>query len=549
MSLPPISRRAVLIGGLSAGVLGLAACGGGDAGTGASTGPSGTEAEPTAGGTLRFAVANDPASLTPQGGGSGNDARYVTRQLVDSLLDQDPETGELAPWLAQEWEINEEATEFTFHLREGVTFSDGTPLTAQSIKDNFADVLAQGAQASYAIEHLAGYVDTEVVDEQTAIVRFDVPSAPFLQALTEPIFGPLAASTLALPWEERVSGGVIGTGPFVLDRYTKDTEVVLSRRVGYAWPSSLSQNTGEAYLDEVVFQIVPEASVRTGSLSSGQVDVIGGVPPQDQATLEGSGYTIVARGNPGTTFGLTPYNAKPIVGDVNVRRALSLALNRTDLRDATLNESYAVSTSPLAATTPGWVDLSEYLEQDVDEAARLLEESGWVPGADGIRERDGERLALVIAWSNNFVANQSALELLQQQAKEVGIEVELWTGDVSERTAKGEAGEFDLTYGNLSRADGDILRTSFAFGDEDPYRVADEELNVLLEEQRGLTDVAARNEVLARAQERILEIAFHIPTFELTSVLGTTEEVHGVALGADSRLTSLVDAFLEGGAA
>src|SRR5690606_5472751 len=199
-----------------------------------------------------------------------------------SLLSQDPETGELGPWLAESWTVSDDATAFTFTLREGVTFSDGTPLTSHVVLDTFDDVLVQGAQANYAAEHLAGYLGGEAQDDRTFTVRFDTPSIPFLQALTEPILGPLAPATLAQPWDQRVLG-VVGTGPFVLESWTKDTSVVLTRREGYAWGPPFADH-GEAYLDRVTFQIIPEASVRTGAITSDQVDVIGGVPPQDQET-------------------------------------------------------------------------------------------------------------------------------------------------------------------------------------------------------------------------------------------------------------------------
>jgi len=533
-----LSRRSVLLGGaglLTAGFLASCAADGGGApgptGTGTATG------DPVVGGELAFAIANDPASLNPQGGGSGNDARYVTRQLVDSLLSQDPETGELGPWLAESWTVSDDATAFTFTLREGVTFSDGTPLTSHVVLDTFDDVLVQGAQANYAAEHLAGYLGGEAQDDRTFTVRFDTPSIPFLQALTEPILGPLAPATLAQPWDQRVLG-VVGTGPFVLESWTKDTSVVLTRREGYAWGPPFADH-GEAYLDRVTFQIIPEASVRTGAITSDQVDVIGGVPPQDQETLAASGFTIVERPNPGVVFGITTYPGRPALADLDVRRALALALDRTLVRDATLNESYAVATNVLSSTTPGWSDQSEHLRHDPQEAAALLDGAGWRLGDDGVRVKDGERLHLVLYWVDNFVANQSSVELIQAQAREVGIEIELVTGDFGQRQTLLDNGEIDLTWANLSRADADILRTQFAYGDDDVNLPADAELNELLERQRGLTG-EERQAVVDEAVVRILEEVLYIPVWELTTVLALPPGVQGLALAADSRLQTLV---------
>lgn len=271
--------------------------------------------------------------------------------------------------------------------------------------------------------------------------------------------------------------------------------------------------------------------------------MIGGVPPQDQETLAGSGFTIVERANPGVVFGLSTFTGRPIVADLAVRQALALSLDRELLRDAALNPSYAVATSVLASSTPGWSDQGDLISTDAARAAELLEEAGWEAGSDGIRVKDGDPLHLVLWWSNNFVANQSTLELVQAQAKEVGFDLELRTGEAAERAAAIEAGELDLTYGNLSRADPDILRTQFSYSDADVNKVPDAELNALLEQQRELTG-DERDAVVDQAVALILEQVYYIPTFELTSVLALGQDVHAISFAADSRLGELGSAFL-----
>lgn len=155
------------------------------------------------------------------------------------------------------------------------------------------------------------------------------------------------------------------------------------------------------------------------------------------------------------------------------------------------------------------------------------------------------RLELVLAWQTNFVANQTAVELIQQQLEAVGISVELISGTVPDLNAGEESGAYDFRHGNSSRADGDVLRTSFSSAQERPFRTADPELDALLEEQRSIVDPTARNEVLEQIQRYIIEQGLHIPTFQLTTVLATTQQVHGVWLAADSRLGSLSSAWKE----
>src|SRR5277367_6174076 len=116
---------------------------------GAATAGAPGSAGPVRGGVLQWALAEDPLSMNPWGGGSGNDQLYVTRQLFDTLIEQDPATGRLLPFLAARWTANAAATAFSLTLRSGVTFSDGTPLTARVVKDNFDNIAASGAAATW----------------------------------------------------------------------------------------------------------------------------------------------------------------------------------------------------------------------------------------------------------------------------------------------------------------------------------------------------------------------------------------------------------------
>lgn len=508
--------------------------------------PSETESadEVQVGGTLTFALPTDPIAVQPRGGGAGNDQLYVARQLFDSLLEQDPATGELIPWLAESWEVNDDATEFTFHLRDDVTFSDGTPLTAQIVKDNFDDVIESGAKASWVIAFFSGYQESTVVDEHTVTVTFSESNAPFTQAVATSGLGIVGPATLAVPFEDRATANLVGTGPFVLESYTTDSEIVLTRREGYAWPPANRSNPGDAYLERIVFKIVPEAGVRTGSLQSGQVQAIGGVPPQDVEVLRSDGFQLVVRPNPGITFGVSFVADHTPVNDVLVRRAIASAIDATDVRDTVLSPDFAVATSVLSQTTPAHVVVDELIPYDPAAAAALLDEAGWTLGADGVREKDGEKLQLVFGWLNNFGPNQASLELIQAQLAEVGIGTELQSTTGPEFLEALTAGSFDLVWGNLSRADGDVLRTSFSTAATNYYRIDDPELEDLLQQQLAAGDPAARNELLAQIQARIVEQAHQVPVFELTTVLALTDSVNGVRLGADSRLDQLTDAWV-----
>ncbi len=169
--------------------LALTACATG-AGDAAPTPPA--EAEPVAGGDLTFAISVDSQCIDPQQVGN-NDAIAIARQTVASLTIQDAETGEILPWLAEEFEVNSDATSFTFTLQDGPTYADGEPIDAASVKTNFEAIVALGAKASLGSSYLADLESIEVVDEHTVTVNFSEPSAQFLQATSTFSPGPAVA--------------------------------------------------------------------------------------------------------------------------------------------------------------------------------------------------------------------------------------------------------------------------------------------------------------------------------------------------------------------
>ena len=198
----------------------LPACGSGDGGGGGT---------PGSGGTLTFAVGSDMGCVDPQQVGS-NDTIYSVRQLVDSLTDQDPRTGKIVPWLAQSWTVSDDATTFTFRLRPGVTFSDGTPLTAKTVKANFDAIPGLGPRATLGNGYLSGYKGTEVLDDLTAKVSFEQPNAQFLQATSTHSLGLVSDATAAKPAQERCTKGIAGSGPFTLRRYVPNQTIELAKR-------------------------------------------------------------------------------------------------------------------------------------------------------------------------------------------------------------------------------------------------------------------------------------------------------------------------------
>ena len=138
-------------------------------------------AQPQYGGILKVALEGDPLCVDPQQPGN-NTALNIGRQITDSLTDQDPETGNIVPWLATSWKSEDDNRRFTFVLRDGATFADGSPLDADAVKANFDGIVKMGARASLASTYLAGLDRIDTPDPRTVVIVFKQPNAQFLQA-------------------------------------------------------------------------------------------------------------------------------------------------------------------------------------------------------------------------------------------------------------------------------------------------------------------------------------------------------------------------------
>ncbi len=530
---------------LAVGVLGLiAAIATACAGTGVSGDDSGP---PQRGGTLKYGLSLAPTCADPAQA-SSNQTIYVTRQVVDSLTDQNPKTGEIVPWLAQSWQVDPTSREFTFRLRPGVTFSDGTPVDATAVQRTFDAIVQKlgGVKAPLPASYLAGYTGTTVVDPHTVRVTFANPNAQFLQASSTPQLGILAASTNAESPETRCQSGIVGSGPFTYADYQQDRSAKLVRRTGYAWGSAAFGHTGEPYLDAIQFTVVPESGVRTGSVSSGQLDAVSDALPQDAPLIENTGGSIRTTPNPGVTFGIQPNVSRGVLADPAVRRALIPAIDRKELVDTVLGKDFLPATGVLSVKTPGY-QRADAVTFDPERAKSLLQQAGWIPGSDGVREKNGTRLRFSILFSAVFAGNQTILELVQQQLRKVGVDAQLDLVSLPESISRQNSGDFEATYYNSTRGDGDILRTTFSVDQRNLNQAKPiPALEQAFVGELSTTDVASRNRFFAQAQQQILDNGLWIPTIELSQAIGVGPRAHAVTFDASARL-QFYDTWVNGG--
>ncbi|MCJ1694195.1 ABC transporter substrate-binding protein [Rathayibacter caricis] len=535
-----------------ASALALTACSGAsDAGTGS------TDSAPVDGGRLRLAFFPDNAAFSCVDPFQTYwiEHRTVIRNVADSLTDQDPETGEIRPWLATDWTVNDSGTEYTFDLRSDVTFSDGTAFTADSVKTAFDSAQATLAElpSAYGGVYLAGYAGTDVVDADTVTVRFAAPNASFLQGTSTTNLAILAASSYAATPEERCLGNVVGSGPFTLTDYTPGTGITLDKRDGYAWGSALRENTGEAHLDGIDVTYVAEDSVRVGQLTSDEIDVAwprNPITENDQAVITGGGDTVESRALPGPASNYYPNVAEGrILSDERVRQAVQKAIDRETYATTVFGADYPAVTSVYNTTTPYWVDESDALAFDAEGAGELLDEAGWELGDDGYRSKDGRRLTLSVPIVAQFGAGD---QLIQDQLKQVGIDLELNVITNAQRADVLGSGQYDLISTYYTRADPGVIQwivdsrvagsKAQAVNNFAPEQAA--EVQALLDEGVQTVDPTARAAVYAELQDYLIDDALVFPFAERVQLAGVSSRVHGFRFTSES-FGDFADAWIQ----
>ena len=472
------------------------------------------------------------AGFYPNGG--------VVNQLTDRLLYQDPETLELQPWIATDLpEINEDATVFTFDIRTDVTYSDGTPMTAQNIVDNF-DLYGQGDKDRLlnVSEQISNYDYGEVVDEDTVRFHFTAPSPGFAQATSSYNAGLLADSSLQLRNEDFGPGGaanVIGSGPFVVDSETLGTDLVLKTREDYDWAPPSLEHQGRARIDGIHYTFAAEEAVRSGALLSGQADAARTISPPVERHLKDQGVQVVASATNGMNNQLAMRFNHPLLQDIRVRKAIIHGINREEIIRILLSDSYPLATSSMTSSALGYAEQPGAYTFDPDQARALLHDAGWTPGPDSIRVKDGQRLSLSVNHALPQPRSKEIVTMVQSDLRDLGIELNMVAGDrATQNAAQKDINRVQLMHTMVGRADYDVIESHLSVNRRDSLlnnagdgTPVDAKLEELLQKVVSTPDDAGRAAASKAVQDYLTEQAYVLPLFEEPQVYALAPHVKG----------------------
>ncbi|WP_240471609.1 TIGR04028 family ABC transporter substrate-binding protein [Neomegalonema perideroedes] len=503
---------------------------------------------PKQGGILVYLEQQPHTVLYPPAGGFYPNGG-ILNQITDKLTYQNPETLEIEPWIAESWEVNEDATQYAFKLRPGVTFSDGSPLDAAAVVANF-DAFGLGDQArNFPVSEVVNnYERGEVLDPLTVRFHFKAPSPGFLQGTSVIGSGLVSLATLGRNYAELGDARlIIGSGPFLVKSQTTGSEVVLSVREDYAWGPKLHPHQGRAPLDGIRYVITPEDGVRIGALLSGQADFVRQIQAYDEKQVTDRGYALYAPSTRGVNNSVVFRPDNPLVADIRVRQALLHATDAKEIVETLFSANYPVATSIIAANAQGYVDLSDKLTYDPELADKLLTEAGWIVGASGLREKDGAVLEFTAYESPPQPQNRATLQLVAQQWGRLGVKLNVLAGDSGSRTQDNlDPEKTPVSPAMVGRADPDVIKSQYhptnrnvllQLGGvaEKVKSFRDDRLNGLLEAVAAETDPAKRLALTAEVQNYVIDQAYAIPIFEEPQVFGGAPYLKGVGFEAVGR--------------
>ncbi|HWL60093.1 MAG TPA: ABC transporter substrate-binding protein [Microbacteriaceae bacterium] len=485
------------------------------------------------GGDDTFVFLSDLEPVCFDIGGYRNLANYnVARQLLDPLVYQAPD-GSYAPGLVDEWSVSEDGLTWTLHVREGVTFHDGTTLDAHDLQKN-ADRFFVDGNTLVSLNWLTAD-NHRVVDDHTWEVVLDSPQANFLQQISAPDFSVYSSESL----DQFTDGDrcadpttLVGTGPFIPTEYAKGESLLLERNDDYAWGPTGSA----AKLERVEIRFVPETQARIGALQSGQADAASAIPPLNASALEDAGFNLISAPSTGVPFVATLNTSSGPTKDLLVRDALFRAVDLDGIVESIYAGRYDRAWTVLAPTTPPEGayadDLVGSYTYDQAAAADLLAEAGYTTkNADGIlTNAAGEPLVLRWIFDGGDIRDQRDVlaEAIQADARKVGIDIQIEKLDTATYFDRIEQGTFEIAAESWGQSDAFILLTVAGPIVNYPKYDDDEVTGWLFEAWATLDDDAHRAELYRNIQERLSENRVVLPIYVQHVIVAVSPEYTGV---------------------
>lgn len=448
--------------------------------------------------TLIFAQGADPRGLDPAFVDDGESAKVIVN-IYEGLLKYKEGSTEIEPCLAESWKISDDQKEYTFKLREGVKFHDGTDFNAEAVKKNIDRQLPPNRtdDMPYASFVFGEVYKVDVVDEYNVKITLKQAYTPFLANLAMALAAPIASPSALDKNNGNLNENPVGTGAFKFVEWKKGEQITLEKNSEY-WGD-------KAKLDKVVVKFTKENSVRASELITGSTNMMDGVDPNDINKLKESGVEILSEGGMNINY-MAFNNSRAPFNDPKLREAISYALDKEEIVKY-LYQGYAEPAySPLPTFMPGYTDKYKGYEYNPEKAKQLLKELG------------KENLNIkIITYSNprpyNSVNGQKLAEAVQNALQKVGVTANIEPYEWTAYKDKVKQGEGDIMFYGWIGDNGDADNFLSLFDSKEiesslnAAKYSSTEVDNLLKEARKTPNGDARNKIYEQIQEVIAKDA------------------------------------------
>ena len=456
----------------------------------------------------------------------------IVNMFQDTLVAMDWDGKTPIPYLAKSWTISPDGKLYTFKLRDDVQFCSGKKFTAADVIYSFKRLTEPELKAPLAWR--AGNIkELRAPDPYTVEYELNEPFADLLLQLTmftTAIHNKESVETLGKDYGIKA---IDGTGPWCFESWQPRTEIVLKRHDAYKWGPSMYENKGPVKFEKLVIKIVPEDSSRVAAMMGGQFDVTHQIPLQFIQQVKAAPNLNVQEAKP--NFQLMYYGYKttrPMVADKRVREAMNIAINRADIVKGIMLGNAEPAYTFIDAKALDFADSTKgVIKEDVERAKKLLDEAGWKVGADGIREKDGVKLAPRVLFTQVAYFPRVS-EAIQGYMRKIGIDWKITGYDSTIAPAEMAKQDYELwtvTFPYISS--GDLL--NFYFDSRNmpaPNRMNwnDAKTDEYLKMGRAALTDADRAKYYALAQQRVTEEHLWMPVMNIAMYTTSLKKLKGV---------------------
>jgi peptide/nickel transport system substrate-binding protein len=437
------------------------------------------------------------------------------RQVYDTLVFRDPVTSEIVPGLATAWTISEDSLIYTFTLRQGVMFHDGTSFNAQSVVSNLDRVADPNTGSQKARFLLGTYLDNEIVDEYTIRLILSEPYSPLLDSLSQIYLAMASPAAFGQYTNNTYQFHQVGTGPFTFVDYVPGDHITLRRNESYWGGPAFYAAANDQSVDEIEFRFYTDEATRALAIENGEVQIMGELPPTDARALTGiSSVQLMPVAVSGQPLQFLMNTQRYPTDNILIRQALLYAANRNAIVDTVYQRFSPVAWGPLSVNNPFYSSaVSGMYAHDTAQAQGLLQQAGYEDadsnGYVDFSAVDLEVNVIVPPWG----LIPDVAQLLQDQWRTIGVRASLNTvptyGALLDAV---NTGEYNLVAFYTFGVDPSFLNPFFTTGGVNNWtRYSDPDLDAALTEAVRQTDVNARRDLYAQAQNIIMNNALILP--------------------------------------